>query len=199
MTETYSPSEHLTAASLSLRPEHFSYVPVDYGPSTAVSAPEPSPAARFSPFRGIDIQALDIYSAHEALGWTSAALAERPATFTPPIAVPEVQLNGDAQRLVTDTTAQALDACLGFIEIEARYQFVPVRSITLSAFRDPDEGEQELVLTLHVALGASDALVFWDKLGRRLTAFADTLPPRVSFAIRQTVAIEVTWQDAPAL
>ena len=70
----------------------------------------------------------------------------------------------------------------------------------MSGFTDPEEGDQEVVVTQWVQLSPRAALDYWDKLGAAVQVWTEYLPDELKNVATDRLAIEVRWNiDEPAI
>lgn len=104
-----------------------------------------------------------------------------------------------AKHLLTDRVRATLRRLFPVIQDLVRRELVPVRKIELFGFRDPEEGWQELVVSLSVKLPEREALLLWDKLGHMIEGQMEFLPGYMVDILYDRICIEVLGELGEAV
>lgn len=96
-----------------------------------------------------------------------------------------------AESLLTDRVQATLVRLFPIMERVIHLERVPVQKLELFGFRDPEEGSQELVVSLSVNLPEPEALLLWDKLGHAIKGMMEYLPSYMVNILYDRISIEV--------
>lgn len=96
-----------------------------------------------------------------------------------------------ARSLLTDRVQTTLNRLYVLLNEVIRLEKVPVQKLELYGFRDPEEGWQELVVSLSVNLPESEALLLWDKLGHAVEGMMEYLPSYMVNILYDRISIQV--------
>jgi hypothetical protein len=80
---------------------------------------------------------------------------------------------------------------LGMVQSEVLRSGLPVETITVSPFEDPEDGTREVVFVIWVRADSNDVSRCWDALGARIQERLGELPNDEANAIFETFSIEV--------
>jgi hypothetical protein len=97
------------------------------------------------------------------------------------------------QALLTDQAKAALTRLIQQLEREAQRLAVPLASIEVTSFTDPDDDSHEIVVRETVCLPAEKALDYWDELAQAIETWLTSLPPTLADLINSQFAVEVAW------
>ena len=113
---------------------------------------------------------------------------------------PELIINDSARPMLTDRVEKTLNHLYPVLERAARRNYTHVSKVEVSGFTDPEEGDQEVVVTQWVQLSPGAALDYWDKLGAAVQVWMEYLPDELKNVATDRVAVEVRWNiDEPEI
>lgn len=113
----------------------------------------------------------------------------------PLVSRPPLEVHASAQAHITDRVRLILDSLSLLLFNEARTNYVVATRTGVSAFRDPEEGALEIVVTQWVRLSPSEALEYWDRIGVVLENWSARLPEQLRRIAIERIAVEVQWDD----
>lgn len=118
-----------------------------------------------------------------------------PIEVRPPRPYPEATYLPSADLLLTDRANEILAEMLPFLKRQALWRFVPVSSVVIHGFVNPEDRTEELIVTQWVALSPREALDYWDRLAFALRAWGNRFPEHPTNVALDQISVEVRWQE----
>ena len=99
----------------------------------------------------------------------------------------------EARAFLSDKVWGLLDPVMSIAAATANRAGIRVDSIDIGSFRDPEEGWVKVVLNISVIANASQALAFWDSIGRAIDRWKQFLTADLSKILHDRIAVHIIW------
>ena len=96
-----------------------------------------------------------------------------------PVHKPDLIINKSARSMLTDRMQSTINRLLPALGRVAEKNYISVSKVEISGFVEPEEGDQEVVVTQWVKVSPQVALEYWDKMGAAVEAWIEFLPDDV--------------------
>jgi len=99
----------------------------------------------------------------------------------------------EAGAFLSDEVRELLRSLMSISVTKAKRAAIRIDSIDISPFRHPEEQWTEIVMNISVVGNASQALAFWDSIGRAIDQWKQSLPKRLCERLEDRLSIDVFW------